>query len=207
MLIGLVGLIGSGKDTVAERLVSHHGFGRDSFAKSLKDAVSNIFGWDRNLVEGNTKESRAWREQPDTFWSEKFGKEVTPRWVLQYFGTEVCRAGFLDSIWVDSCIARYRGQNTVISDTRFVNEIKAIRKLGGKIVLVKRTAMPNRESVIASGAHQSEWDWIGTDYDYIIENTHTIESLHGQIFDMVNYLLPNHPKTTQDSEYFSAFDN
>ena len=69
MLIGLVGLIGSGKDTVAERLVSHHGFVRDSFAKSLKDAVSNIFGWDRNLVEGNTKESRAWREQPDTFCS------------------------------------------------------------------------------------------------------------------------------------------
>ena len=38
MLIGLVGLIGSGKDTVAERLVSHHGFKRDSFAQSLKDA-------------------------------------------------------------------------------------------------------------------------------------------------------------------------
>jgi hypothetical protein len=94
MLIGLVGLIGSGKDTVAERLVSHHGFRRDSFARSLKDAVSSIFGWDRNLVEGNTKESRAWREQPDAFWSEKFGREVTPRWVLQYFGTEVCRGNF-----------------------------------------------------------------------------------------------------------------
>jgi dephospho-CoA kinase len=34
MLIGLVGLIGSGKDTVAERLVLEHGFKRDSFAKS-----------------------------------------------------------------------------------------------------------------------------------------------------------------------------
>jgi dephospho-CoA kinase len=43
MLLGLVGLIGSGKDTVAERLVSHHGFRRDSFAQSLKDAVSSIF--------------------------------------------------------------------------------------------------------------------------------------------------------------------
>jgi len=36
MLIGLVGLIGSGKDTVAERLATQHGFERDSFAKSLK---------------------------------------------------------------------------------------------------------------------------------------------------------------------------
>jgi dephospho-CoA kinase len=37
MLIGLVGLIGSGKDTVAEFLVKEHKFQRDSFAKSLKD--------------------------------------------------------------------------------------------------------------------------------------------------------------------------
>jgi hypothetical protein len=79
----------------------------------------------------------------------------------------------------------------VISDTRFVNEIKAIRKLGGKIVLVKRNVMPNKEQVIASGAHRSEWDWIGSDYDYIIENTDTIESLYKQVYDMTNYLLPN----------------
>ena len=32
---------------------------RDSFAKSLKDAVSSIFGWDRKLLEGKTKKSRA----------------------------------------------------------------------------------------------------------------------------------------------------
>ena len=71
MLIGICGLIGSGKDTVAERLVTHHGYKRDSFAKSLKDAVSSMFNWDRKMLEGDTKESRAWREQPDEFWSKK----------------------------------------------------------------------------------------------------------------------------------------
>ena len=202
MLIGLVGLIGSGKDTVAERLVSHHGFVRDSFAKSLKDAVSNIFSWDRQMLEGKTDSSRHWREQPDKFWSERFGKPVTPRWVLQYFGTEVCRQGMLDSIWIDSCLARYKGQNTVISDTRFVNEIKNIRKLGGKIVLVKRTEIPNKKSMMESGAHQSEWDWIGSDYDYILENTHTIESLNKQIFDMTNHLLPSPQSAIPNPECF-----
>ena len=192
MLIGLVGLIGSGKDTVAERLVTDHSFKRDSFAKSLKDAVSNIFGWDRNLLEGQTPESRLWREQPDLFWSGKFGREITPRWVLQHFGTEVMRGNMLDSIWVDSLVARYHGDNTVISDTRFVNEIRTIREQGGKIVLVKREPVPSREQMQASGAHQSEWDWIGCKFDYEIDNTGTLEDLYASVAGMIKHLPQDH---------------
>ena len=188
MLIGLVGLIGSGKDTVAARLVEQHSFKRDSFAKSLKDATANIFGWDREMLEGQTNESRKWREQPDIFWSERFGKTVTPRWILQYFGTEVCRGGMLDSVWVDSLVARYQGENTVISDTRFVNEIKTIRDHGGKIVLIRRGEVPSREVMQASGAHQSEWDWIGCKFDYTIENNSTLEALNSQIDDLIHRL-------------------
>ena len=188
MLIGLVGLIGSGKDTVAARLVEQHSFKRDSFAKSLKDATANIFGWDREMLEGQTNESRKWREQPDIFWSERFGKTVTPRWILQYFGTEVCRGGMLDSVWVDSLVARYQGENTVISDTRFVNEIKTIRDHGGKIVLIRRGEVPSREVMQASGAHQSEWDWIGCKFDYTIENNSTLEALNSQIDNLIRQL-------------------
>ena len=104
MLIGVVGLIGSGKGTVSDRLVEKHGYQKDSFAKSLKDAVASMFNWDRALLEGDTNASRQWREQPDAYWSEKFGKPTTPRWVLQYFGTEVMRGQMYDGIWVDSCI-------------------------------------------------------------------------------------------------------
>ena len=188
MLIGLVGLIGSGKDTVAARLVEQHSFKRDSFAKSLNDATANIFGWDREMLEGQTNESRKWREQPDIFWSERFGKTVTPRWILQYFGTEVCRGGMLDSVWVDSLVARYQGENTVISDTRFVNEIKTIRDHGGKIVLIRRGEVPSREVMQASGAHQSEWDWIGCKFDYTIENNSTLEALNSQIDNLIRQL-------------------
>jgi len=178
MLIGLVGLIGSGKDTVAERLVTHHEYKRDSFAKSLKDAVSSMFNWDREMLEGNTPESRKWREQPDKFWSEKMGKEITPRWVLQYFGTEVMRQGMYDAIWVDSVIGRYKGEKTVISDTRFQNEIKTIKAYGGVIVLVKRSyIMPTREEMQKQGIHQSEWDWLGANFDYTIDNTNSFEGL------------------------------
>ena len=188
MLIGLVGLIGSGKDTVAERLITHHGYKRDSFAKSLKDAVSSMFNWDRELLEGNTKESREWREQPDKFWSKKMGKEVTPRWVLQYFGTEVMRQGMYDAIWVDSVIGRYKGDKTVISDTRFQNEIKTIKAHGGIVVLVKREEIPTREEMQKQGIHQSEWDWVGSDFDYTIDNTSSLEGLDANIDQFIHQL-------------------
>ena len=188
MLIGIVGLIGSGKDTVAERLVTHHGYKRDSFAKSLKDAVSSMFNWDRDMLEGNTTSSRHWREQPDKFWSEKMGKEVTPRVILQQFGTEIMRGQMYDGIWVDSVIGRYKGENTVISDTRFQNEIKTIKAHGGKILLVKRGELPTREEMQKQGAHRSEWDWMGSEFDYIIENNGTLTQLNVKI-DKLNHQL------------------
>ena len=185
MLIGIVGLIGSGKDTVANRLVEKHGYRRDSFAKSLKDAVASMFNWDREMLEGNTTESREWREQPDEFWSKKMGKSVTPRWVLQYFGTEVMRGQMYDGIWVDSCIGRYKGQTTVISDTRFVNEVKTIKAHSGKIVCVKRGELPTQKQMQERGAHQSEWDWLDSEFDFLIDNSGTKEELFAKVDNLI----------------------
>ena len=185
MLIGIVGLIGSGKDTVANGLVEKHGYIRDSFAKSLKDAVSSMFNWDREMLEGNTTSSRHWREQPDKFWSERLGKPVTPRWVLQHFGTEVMRGKMYDGIWVDSCIGRYKGQNTVISDTRFINEIKTIRAHGGIILCVKRGSLPTKKEMQDKGAHQSEWDWLENDYEITINNDGSLDDLYAKVDDLI----------------------
>ena len=185
MLIGLVGLIGSGKGTVSDRLVEKHGYIKYSFAKSLKDAVAAMFNWDRSMLEGDTTSSRHWREQPDTYWSERLGKPVTPRWVLQHFGTEVMRGQMYDGIWLDSCMGRYKGQNTVIADTRFVNEIKAIKEHGGIIVCVKRGELPSKKEMQLQGIHQSEWDWIEYDFDITLDNEGSIEELHAKVDDLI----------------------
>ena len=205
MLIGVVGLIGSGKGTVADRLVQKHGFRKDSFAKSLKDAVSSMFNWDREMLEGKTDESRAWREKPDAFWSKRFGKDVTPRWVLQYFGTEVMRQGMHDAIWVDSCIARYDGKPTVIADTRFENEIKTIREMGGKILLVKRGQDPDwftdylEGNIEPKNVHSSEYAWAKSECDHLITNNGTLEELHQQIDDLIiSNKITNTPAKTSD---------
>ena len=191
MLIGVVGLIGSGKGTVSDRLEQKHNFRKDSFAKSLKDAVSSMFNWDREMLEGKTDESRAWREKPDVFWSKRFGKDVTPRWVLQYFGTEVMRQGMHDAIWIDSCMARYDGKPTVIADTRFENEIKIIREMGGSILLVKRGQDPDwftdyvEGNVVPKNVHLSEYAWAKSEYDHLITNDGTLEDLHSKIDDLI----------------------
>ena len=165
-----------------------------------------MFNWDRELLEGKTEVSREWREQPDEYWSEKFGKPVTPRWVLQHFGTEVMRGNMYDGIWVDSCIGRYKGANTVISDTRFPNEITTIRKIGGKIILVKRGPNPDwftdfvEGNIIPKGIHSSEYLWAQSDFDYTIENNGTKEELYGKIDNLIiSNEITNTPTKSTDS--------
>ena len=199
MIIGFVGFIGSGKDTAADYLVNFHGYRRDSFANTLKDAVANVFGWDRTLLEGRTAEARAWREEVDTWWAERLNMpNLTPRWVLQYWGTEVCRHGFHDDIWIASVENKMRKtkDNIVISDVRFPNEIKAIHNAGGMVVWVQRGELPswhimagnaNNGDIVAAeklkslGVHTSETAWVGGDIDHIISNNSTIDDLFSQI--------------------------
>ena len=120
MIIGICGFIGSGKDTIADYLVNLHHFRRESFANSLKDAVSHVFGWDRTLLEGRTKHSREWREKRDDWWSQRLEMEITPRFILQQWGTEVCRKAFHDDIWIASLENKLRNSrdDVVITDCR-----------------------------------------------------------------------------------------
>ena len=75
MLIGLLGRINSGKGSVADELVNTYGFRQDSFAATLKDVTAILFNWDRAMLEGNTPESRAAREEVDEWWAEKLDIE------------------------------------------------------------------------------------------------------------------------------------
>jgi hypothetical protein len=127
MIIGVCGFIGSGKDTIADYLVNIHGFRRESFANSLKDSVAAVFGWDRVMLEGRTRQAREWREQRDEWWSQRLDMpNLTPRWVLQHWGTEVCRMGFHDDIWIASLENKLRTvqDEVVISDCRFPTKLQ-----------------------------------------------------------------------------------
>ena len=205
MIIGICGFIGSGKDTIADYLVNLHHFRRESFASTLKDAVAQVFGWDRTMLEGRTKQAREWRERVDPWWAERLGMPtLTPRWILQYWGTEVCRAGFHDDIWIASLENKLRNSSddVVISDCRFPNEIKAIRNQGGIVLRVVRGPEPEWydlavESNVGSfdhmktaypDVHASETAWVGTKFDAVLDNNATLDQLYKQVNDLLQDL-------------------
>lgn len=197
MIIGVVGFLGSGKGTVGDLLIQEHNYYKLSFADGVKDAVSAVFGWPRDLLEGDTDASRAFREIPDAWWSERLGYEVTPRYMLQLMGTEAGRDVFHKDIWIYALEKRMLGKtDVVVPDVRFPNEIEFIRQMGGKVIRVKRGPEPewyetahysNIEQFTYSGTpkmvedypniHFSEWAWIGQRFDHVLENDGTINDL------------------------------
>lgn len=205
MIIGICGFIGSGKDTIADYLVNLHHFRRESFATTLKDAVAQVFGWDRTMLEGRTKQSREWREQVDPWWAERLKMpHLTPRYILQHWGTNVLRNHFHDDIWIASLENKLRNSkdNVVISDCRFPNEIRAIRSSGGIVVRVVRGPEPEWYDAAVSvnrgpngnstwalsgrkleklGVHASETSWVGTKFDVILDNNGTLDDLYQQV--------------------------
>jgi hypothetical protein len=212
MIVGIAGWIGSGKDTVAEYLVKTKGFQRESYAGTLKDAVSNVFGWNREWLEGLTTDAREWREQVDPWWAERLNiPHLTPRWVLQQWGTDVCRRAFHNDIWIASLESKLRDNknNIVISDCRFPNEIKSIKKQGGIVIWVKRGSLPEwYETALTENLthedelwmlqdseelmeqkyphiHPSEWAWVGTNFNQVIDNNGTLDQLYQQVDKLV----------------------
>ena len=190
MIIGVIGLIGSGKGTTGDYLEYYYGFKKRAFAGPVKDVASIVFGWDRKALEGDTPESRKWREQPDPNWEGVFpdlnNGILTPRLALQKIGTEAMRGVFGDNIWVKSLFERREpNEKTVITDVRFQNEIEAILENGGHIWWVREPGLPKwLEDLIITrkeptDVHQSEWDWAIKGIDRYRQIINTKEDLYG----------------------------
>jgi hypothetical protein len=210
MIVGISGFISSGKGTVATQLTEKYGFRKDSFAASLKDACAVMFDWPRDMLEGETAESREWREQVDEWWSTKLGiPNLTPRLALQLIGTDALRNNFSNAMWFTTLENRIRknpSQNVVISDVRFPNEIKFIQDMGGVMIKVNRGASPiwyetamlaNKGNSLAknamtstySDAHFSEWAWVGAKFDFELNNDSTLDILTAQVDEVITRLL------------------
>lgn len=197
-IIGISGVIGSGKNTVAniiaDEILRDQGYKIISFAARLKDCVSALFQWDRSLLEGDTEQSRAFRNVPDPFWSMKLGTAFTPRLALQHTG-EKLKQVFGTNFWVnivESELQQNPDQNYIIPDIRYPGEIDLVERYGGHLIEVQRGKNPawydtaylwnigvikGSMPEILTEIPPSEWSWIGVGDKHIVHNNGTIESL------------------------------
>jgi energy-coupling factor transporter ATP-binding protein EcfA2 len=207
MLIGIIGLKGSGKSTLSDILERIYSFEIDSFAKPVKDIASIIFGWERNMLEGLTKESREWRERKDLFWSEIIGKDFTPRMALQMIGTDFGRNMIGNNVWVESLKFRSKGKRIVISDVRYPNEAESIKKGGGILIKIERGEKPEylkkiQENKISNledlekfikenfpQIHSSDYSLSLIKYDFLIKNDLDKRFLEEQLEEIFKRLI------------------
>lgn len=163
LIIGLTGLAGSGKTTVAKHLCNRHGFERVRFAGPLKDMMRAL-GLSDAEIDGDRK------EQPCDLLCGK-----TPRWAMQSVGTEWGRELIGPDIWIRAWRAAVdrlpSAVPVVVDDCRFPNEADTIRAMGGYIVAVKR---PNASNVASE--HVSEGQDLGL-ATMTLQNTSTVRAL------------------------------
>ena len=196
MILGVMGRVGSGKDTFADVLVRDHGFVKIALADEMKRFLHTI-GFPAESLWGPSEERS--KVIP------RFGKSARP--ALQALGTEWGRAYYLD-LWVDRALEVARavqagqrydqkvgllpsgsmvGRSVVIPDCRFRNEFDAVHAVGGKMIRLRRPGL-------ASDPHPSEVEQESIadhEFDHVYVNSGTIEDLERDLMEWIRCQNPN----------------
>lgn len=161
-IIALTGYKQSGKSTIAETLREELGLRRMAFADPVKWAVADLYDLSYDQLYGDLKET------PDPRY------HLTPRAILQRFGTEVCRQ-IHPNTWtmhmrrrIDIMVKNFNPAGIIIDDVRFDNEVALIHELCGEVWLISRPGY-------GSDGHASEQLPLGADRS--ISNYTSIEAL------------------------------
>lgn len=130
---------------------------------SMDEAVEQFKSWVKCSYD---------EDYEDQFYIRTF--KMTPRKLLQLIGTECGRNIIHPNIWVNASMSGYSGEsNWIFTDVRFPNEADAIRNRGGILIRTKRFM-----ELETKAQHPSETALDNyTDWDYVIENTGSIEEL------------------------------
>lgn len=178
LLIGLTGYAGSGKDTVREILESHHDLDGLAFADSIREMLAALFDSCGVKTEWMTDRELKEKEIP--------GLGASYRQLAQELGTAWGRNIHPD-FWLKiaaSKIAMYRDHGSlgvVISDCRFPNEAAWVKAQGG---VIWRIIRPGVEPV---RAHASEDLIASLPYDYVIDNSGSIDRLQHAVAMALEY--------------------
>lgn len=133
-LIGAASQLCMGKDVLCDYLVeslnkSDPGWQRGAFANAVKETFEDAFGVNRQFIED-------WKRNPEP--PPGFLKNI--RQSLQFIGD-----GFRqikDGIWIEIAL-RDESKKLIISDSRYINEAKAVKAKGGTMIVLYRPGFLN----------------------------------------------------------------
>ena len=219
MIIGISGKMGSGKDTVGEFTQEFHPeFQIKKYADKLKYMVCLLLNCTREQLEDREFKEKElgpeWKVYKVSYEIDEFNTKnelfrtlevakhfmmtyslayknvkiateiLTPRKILQLLGTECGRRIIHPDIWVNSTISEYTNeQNWIITDVRFPNEAAAIRERDGILIKIER---PTDD---LNATHESETALDNYEFDYIIENTGTLEQLKKMVESLTKIII------------------
>lgn len=179
MIIGLTGYAQSGKDTVAEYLVSNYGYRRIAFADPLRQAVYNL---NPRITIADMVGVPLRTAVDGLGWENVKVDSEDARELLQRMGTEVGRHMFGEDFWVDQAMKNVsKFDKVVFTDVRFPNEYRSIKQREGTVWRVERLG------VGAVNGHASETAMDNIRVDGIITNNSTKQDL----FETIDYLMEN----------------
>ena len=184
-IIAICGAKRSGKDVLAEHLVSKYNYERVAFAEPLKHAIKTLFNFDDDQVGIGEDKGTGKKDIMDERWG------ITPRAALQFFGTEVMqekiqelmpdikRNFFANTLknYIKTKMDANEEQRFVISDLRFIHEYEmlfSIPKIRKDDIAIIRVIRPDTGG--AGASHKSEQEYINIPYDIILFNNGTIDT-------------------------------
>lgn len=174
MIIGLAGLKGHGKTTIANAIVDiFPGHKLMAFADPIR-AFAEACGFDMSR-----------KEDPDPRLA------LSPRRFMQAAGTEFGRLMLGEDFWVKSMGARAQALGNhaiVIHDVRFPNERNWIRERGGSVIWIHRPTI----GVKPFDPHASENSISEFDCDAVVLNDGDPRNIAIKVFEAANLMGRTH---------------
>lgn len=177
--VALVGKQGSGKSSIAQALIAHHGFLRMSWAEPVRQIFEMAYG---QIVDYAAMKAQLY----EVTLSDGTTALRTGRELLQRIGTDALREHVDQDFWIKAGVQRIWRSNMCNDDTRFLNEAAALRRLSWVIVRISAPEEVRRQRIgggFVDGGHSSEieQEHIEVDLDIINDGTFTPQDLTARV--------------------------